>query len=139
MLARGHGHFLQILSAAGMLTAPGAAAYAATKHAALGFAEWLAIAHRTCGIGVTVVCPEAVDTKMLADSIANGNAGVRKIAEAGGIVDPTTVAVAAVAGMRANTFLVTTHRNTLANTQRKWADPDRWIAQMASYLASVSR
>ena len=45
MLARGEGWLLQTASAAGLLTDLLAQAYSVTKHAAVGFAEWLAIAY----------------------------------------------------------------------------------------------
>jgi NAD(P)-dependent dehydrogenase (short-subunit alcohol dehydrogenase family) len=133
MLARGGGHFLSVCSAASMLTAPGAAPYAVTKHAALGLAEWLAIAYGDRGIGVSVLCPEAVRTDMLAASLA-GNGAVRRLMAHAEVLDPAAVAAAAVAGLKSGAFLILPHARTLASTQRKWADVGRWLQGMRAAL-----
>ena len=60
--ARGEGHLITTASMAGILTSLGDGVYAATKHAAVGFAEWLAITYADQGIKVSCICPGAVDT-----------------------------------------------------------------------------
>ena len=62
---RGEGHLIMTASMAGILTSLGDAAYASTKHAAVGFAEWLAITYAAEGVKVSCICPGAVDTAML--------------------------------------------------------------------------
>lgn len=54
MVQRGKGYILVTCSAAGML-ANADAAYMATKHAAIAFAEWLAIRYRSRGITVSAL------------------------------------------------------------------------------------
>ncbi|MDQ6811915.1 MAG: SDR family NAD(P)-dependent oxidoreductase, partial [Actinomycetota bacterium] len=44
-IERADGHLVTTASMAGILTSAGDAAYAATKHAAVGFAEWLAFTY----------------------------------------------------------------------------------------------
>lgn len=120
MIARGRGHFLQTLSAAGLLTAPGAATYAATKHAAVGLAEAIAIAHGGDGIGVSMLCPQGVETPMLA-------AVKDPVTRADGVLSPAEVAMAAFDGVEAGDFLITPHPKVRRYLAKKASDYDGWI------------
>src|SRR5260221_743924 len=63
MAERGEGHFIVTASAAGLLTDLRSAPYSASKHAAVGASEWLAI-DAPEGVGISCVCPEGVRTAM---------------------------------------------------------------------------
>jgi NAD(P)-dependent dehydrogenase (short-subunit alcohol dehydrogenase family) len=127
-LERGGGHFLATASAAGLLTQVGSAPYAVTKHAAVAFAEWLAVTYGDRGIGVSCLCPMWVDTAMLGSM---GDEGGRLVnAQAGAILAPEQVAADALAAIRDGRFLVLPHPEVLEFFRRKADDYDRWLAGM---------
>ena len=64
MVDRGFGRIVNISSIAGKRGAPYITAYAASKHAILGFTTSLAAEVQRYGIMVNAVCPGYVDTKM---------------------------------------------------------------------------
>lgn len=132
-LARGRGHLLATVSAAGLLTMLGAAPYSVTKHAALAFAEWLSATYGDRGVTVQALCPLGVRTNMLRDS---GEAG-RLILDRDAIepVEVAEVTVAAVAS--GEPFLVLPHPDVARMYAGRAADPDRWLDGMRRLRASL--
>lgn len=136
MRARGGGCLVNVASAAGLLSQVGEAAYSASKHAAVGFAEALAIAHGDDGIRVCLVCPQAVATRMIGfddegqkaqDSVGFGGNDVD------GILSAEYVAGCIVAGIQQDHFLVLPHPQVATYFRRKAEDHDRWIGGMQRF------
>lgn len=129
MVKAGGGYFLNTVSAAGLLSQIGSAIYSTTKHAAVGFAESLAITQRDQGIGVSILCPQAVDTPMLG--------GARGSQSVDGVLSPDQVADAVVEGLRDETFLILPHPQVIEYMRRKTGDYDRWLRGMVRLRQSV--
>lgn len=70
MLERGWGRVVNVASVAGRMGAPYISAYAATKHAVVGFTRALGQEVAARGVTVNAVCPGYVDTPMTDGSIA---------------------------------------------------------------------
>jgi NAD(P)-dependent dehydrogenase (short-subunit alcohol dehydrogenase family) len=130
MLDRGRGYLLHTVSAAGLLSAPGDAAYSTTKHAALGFAEWLALTYGSRGIGVSALCPMGVNTDMLTPGVESGNPSALAVAASAEILEPAAVADLVLAGLAEERFLILPHPHVAKLYAQKAADPDRWLAGM---------
>lgn len=127
MVARGGGYFLVTASAAGLLNIVESATYGVTKHGAVAFAEWLAIAYGRRGLRVSCLCPQAVITGMYKGD--GGSAGVD------GALTAEQVADEIVKVMAAEKFLVLPHPTVLNYMRNKTADYDRWIGGMQKLYA----
>lgn len=66
MLAAGRGTIVNISSLAGRNGISGGSAYAASKHAVLGFSKSLMMEVRSQGLRVVAICPGSVDTPIFA-------------------------------------------------------------------------
>ncbi len=132
MIARGGGYILSTASAAGLLTQMDSGPYAVSKHAAVAFAEWLSINYGDQGIGVSVLCPQAVRTNIMgprkpSDSSNSGQASQD------GILEPEVVADACIEAIHEGRFLVLPHPEVETYFQRKASDYDRWLSGMRRF------
>lgn len=139
MLERGGGHLVNIASAAGLLSQIGDAAYSATKHAAVAFAESLAIDYGDRGINVSVVCPQAVATRMIgidddSDSLDGGFGGN----DVDGIMSAGDVANIIIDESLNGRFMILTHPQVATYFQRKASDHDRWISGMQRFREKLN-
>ncbi len=130
MIERGSGYLLHTVSAAGLLNQIGDAAYSTTKHAALGFAESVAITHGDEGIGVSVLCPQAVQTALFE---GEGSERIAAAASQDGILSPEKVAEFTLEALREGTFLILPHPSVRTYLAHKSADPDRWLRGMRKF------
>ena len=126
MVERGDGYLLNMASAAGLLTDMGAQAYSVTKHAAVAFAEWIAINYGGAGIKVSCVCPQGVRTNMLAAAVEAGQAAHLSIS----MIEPEDVAEAVIDGLGREQFLILPHPEVRDYFLMKATDYDRWIGGM---------
>lgn len=138
---RGEGYFIATASAAGLLTQIGSATYSVSKHAAVGFAEWLSVTYGDDGVRVSVLCPMGVNTPMLFGdedrSAALSPAAQAAVTRAGNVLEPAQVAEEVLAALETERFLILPHPEVLEMYRHKGADYDRWIRGMRRYQASL--
>ncbi|MFK7836936.1 MAG: SDR family oxidoreductase [Sulfitobacter sp.] len=130
MIARRSGHLVNVASAAGLLNQIGDAAYSATKHAAVSFAESLAITHGGDGIGVSVVCPQYVATPLL--GLSDEDAAAQET-----LLTADDVALAITDGVEAGRFLILSHPDVQTYAAHRGKDHDRWITGMQMLRAKA--
>jgi NAD(P)-dependent dehydrogenase (short-subunit alcohol dehydrogenase family) len=105
MRARGWGRIVTVASVAGLAGAPYVAAYAASKHAAIGLMRVVAAEVRATGITANAVCPSYVRTPMTERTVAGlakrtggtateGEAMLVAMMALGRLVEPEEVAAA---------------------------------------------
>ncbi len=136
MLERGSGHLLHTASAAGLLTQLGAMPYSVSKHAVVAVAEWLAITYGDRGIGVSCLCPQAVETAMTGPQTGRGSTGT---AGGDGMLQPDDVARVVLDGLAQDRFLILPHEQVATYEQRRAGDRERWLRGMRRAQAGLSR
>lgn len=144
-IERGGGYFVSTASAAGLLTQIGSATYSVTKHAAVGFAEWLSVTYGDQGVRVSCLCPMGVNTSLLAfgqnptlDAHDTAAAtATRAVTTAGVVLEPDQVAGDVLVAIAAEHFLILPHPEVLDMYRRKGADYDRWLAGMRRYQSEL--
>lgn len=124
-LDRRNGRMVITASAAGLLTMLGTAPYSVTKHAAVGYAEWLAVTYGHRGLQVHCVCPQGVRTNMLAGSGRAGDVVLRQ-----GAIEPEAVADAVWEGMADGRFLILPHPEVAGYYALRAGDTDKWLRGM---------
>ncbi|MGH3530830.1 MAG: SDR family oxidoreductase [Mycobacterium sp.] len=138
---RGEGYFVSTASAAGLLTQLGGATYAVTKHAAVGFAEWLHITYGDQGVRVSCLCPMGVNTKLLHSGTQSGDPlgdlATRAVTAAGDVLEPAEVADIVLAAIDDERFLILPHPTVLDMYRQKGTDYDRWLRGMRRYQRSL--
>jgi len=131
MIERGDGYLLNMCSAAGLLNQIGNAAYSTTKHAAVGFAESIAITHKHQGVKVSVICPQYVATPLL------GYSDTESVDLPSGTITAEEVAAAVVEGIARETFLILPHPDVAKYIQFKSADYDKWLGSMVKLREKI--
>lgn len=131
-VGRGRGRFVVTASAAGLLTMLGAPAYSATKHSAVAFAEWLSATYRHRGVVVQAVCPQGVQTRMLA-----GAGPYQELLGRDSALTPEQVAEDVVRALRGDDFLILPHPEVADYYALRATEPDRWLRGMNRIARSV--
>lgn len=112
MKARGSGHVLNTASLSGLYAMPGSGVYTASKYAVVAISETLRIELRPNGIGVSVLCPGFVHTRI--DETTRTRPGIEDLPspEGGpplGWCEPEDAASRVIAGIRENRQYIYTH------------------------------
>jgi NAD(P)-dependent dehydrogenase (short-subunit alcohol dehydrogenase family) len=133
MLQRESGYILHTSSMAGILTSQGNLTYAATKHAVVGIAEWMAINYFDQGIRTSLLAPLGVRTPMLGDT----NSAFAQTA-AGPIKEPEEVAQQVANAIAEERFLILTDEIAQTWMERKTNNLERWLSGMRRLQAKMN-
>ena len=126
-LIRAHGeggHILNTASMAGLVGFAGLAPYVATKHAVFGYSESLAGQLKSEGIGVSVLCPGFVNTKIAdigryaASHVEQNNAEVEASVRQG--MSPEVVAEYALQQIQSDALYLFTHPGTREEAMERY-------------------
>ncbi|MGH7320275.1 MAG: SDR family NAD(P)-dependent oxidoreductase [Candidatus Rokuibacteriota bacterium] len=122
------GHIVNTASMAGLIASQGLGVYNTTKYAVVGLSETLAKDLRPYGIGVSIVCPMGVATR-IREAERNRPAALRNRADAptdaevnliGRTLTPDEVAEQVLDAIRTGELYVITHQESLPFIQRRF-------------------
>jgi NAD(P)-dependent dehydrogenase (short-subunit alcohol dehydrogenase family) len=121
------GHIVNTGSMAGLIASQGLGIYNASKYAVVGISETLVKDLRPHGIGVSVLCPMGVSTRIRQSArnrpshLLNDEERTAPDVELiGKYLEPDTVAAMTVAAIRANRLYVITHDESLEPLRRRF-------------------
>lgn len=126
MLERGSGYLLQTASVVAFAMQKDKGPYTVSKHAALALGEWLAANYRPRGVKVSVFCPGAMRTRMLAAAMPPDHPMVLAAATL------EEVAERLVAGIDAEKFLILDSDIAIQSMSLKISDYEQWMGWMES-------
>ena len=140
MIARGEpAHIVNTASMAGLVASKGLGVYNTSKYAVVGLSETLAKDLKPYRIGVSVLCPMGVETR-IRQSERNRPAGLRNEHTAGGgepveligrYLAPDTVADMVLAAIRSGELYVITHDEALEPLRRRAERLERAVRSRA--------
>lgn len=126
------GRFVITASAAGLLNQIGSASYSSTKHAAVSFAESIAIEHADDGVKSHCICPQYVRSNMTKGMpMAEGSQD--------GLLEPKDVANALKAAIVADEFFVFPHPVVQKYFINRAMYPDAYLSGMRKLKAKVGQ
>jgi NAD(P)-dependent dehydrogenase (short-subunit alcohol dehydrogenase family) len=139
----GGGCFVSTASAAGLLVQLGSATYTVSKHAALGFAEWLAATYGDRGVQVCCLCPMGVRTPMVEGGELVDDPDARLshavVTGAGEVLDPLAVADVVLDAVVDGRFLALPHPEVDGMQQMKASDRDGWLSAMQHVRSALEQ
>jgi NAD(P)-dependent dehydrogenase (short-subunit alcohol dehydrogenase family) len=131
-LETGGGRFVVTASAAGLLTMLGSPTYSVTKHAAIGFAEWLSATYGHRGVVVQAICPQGVRTRMLDEA-----GPLQEVLSHDTALEPEDVAESVWQGLQDDRFLILPHPEVADYYRLRASDTDRWLVGMRKLQAKL--
>jgi NAD(P)-dependent dehydrogenase (short-subunit alcohol dehydrogenase family) len=138
MVERRHGYIVNTGSMAGLVALTGEGApYIASKFAVVGLTEALALYARPMGIGVSLLCPAAVNTNLAETGRSIGMTPERQLSETrmsqtvqgGREMQPEEIADLVVEAIRSEIFLILPEEANAEVVRRRAADLNGFLEQ----------
>src|SRR5436190_17258491 len=136
MAQREPGHIVNTASMAGLIASQGLGVYNTSKYAVVGLSETLAKDLRPHGIGVSVLCPLGVDTRIRESersrpgALRNEASGAAApVSLIGRTLAPEVVAEMVLAAIRDDRLYVITHEESLEQLRRRFARMEQAIIE----------